>query len=348
MTKIRAISLFSGGLDSICATRLVMAQSIEVVAVKFVSPFFGDDIIDDVEGYQTGIREKFGIEVQVVDISDDYLHMLRNPVHGFGRYFNPCIDCKVLMLEKAKSMLAQYQASFLVTGEVLGQRPMSQRRDTLNVISRDSGSRPILVRPLSAKLMAPTEAEERGWIDREKLRDFRGRGRSRQIELAASFGITEYPPPAGGCVLADPMLSRRIARVYEGTFPFTADEMTVQDIRLMLLGRHFLLPGGGWLVVGRDEKENDRLDSLAGPADLRLHIEERPGPFGLLRRGAVCYKNGKDKEEDLGHGASVITRYAKKVGGVPAPGMVIVTQGEDVVELVGMPCADDNMKNWVI
>ncbi|MEJ2056623.1 MAG: thiamine biosynthesis protein, partial [Desulfofustis sp.] len=127
MSRIRALSLFSGGLDSICATRVVMQQEIEVIAVKFVSPFFGYDILQDPEAYRLETLEKYGINVTVVDISEDYLKMLRSPAHGFGKYFNPCIDCKIFMLERAREMLAEYGASFLITGEVLGQRPMSQR-----------------------------------------------------------------------------------------------------------------------------------------------------------------------------------------------------------------------------
>ena len=218
MSGVRAISLFSGGLDSICATRLVMEQGIEVMAVKFVTPFFGYDILRDPEKYRLETEEKYGIDVRVVDISDDYLTLLREPSHGFGKYFNPCIDCKIFMLSRARAMLKELDAAFLITGEVLGQRPMSQRRDTLNVIERDSGSRTILLRPLSARLMNETEAERAGLVDREKLLDFRGRGRSRQIALAKSYGITDFPAPAGGCILADPILSRRISHIYSGTF----------------------------------------------------------------------------------------------------------------------------------
>ncbi|MBT8346859.1 MAG: thiamine biosynthesis protein, partial [Desulfofustis sp.] len=250
MSRVRAISLFSGGLDSICATRVVMAQGVEVLAIKFVSPFFGYDILRDPDGYRSKIKQKYGIEVSVYDISEEYLQMLRSPSHGFGKYFNPCVDCKIFMLERAKTMLDEFGASFLITGEVLGQRPMSQRRDTLNVIERDSATRSLLLRPLSAKLMNPTEAELNGWVDREKLLDFSGRGRSRQIALAKSFGITDFPAPAGGCILADPILSTRIARVYNNDFVVTQQNMNVADILLMLIGRQFLLPNRGWLVLG--------------------------------------------------------------------------------------------------
>jgi tRNA-specific 2-thiouridylase len=245
VSKVRAISLFSGGLDSICATRLVMEQDIEVIAVKFVTPFFGYEILGDPDNYRLETKEKYGIDVRIVDISDEYLQLLRQPSHGFGKYFNPCIDCKIFMLSRARTMLKELKCSFLITGEVLGQRPMSQRRDTLNVIERDSGNRTILLRPLSAKLMNETEAEREGLIDREKLLDFSGRGRSRQIALAKSYGIVDYPAPAGGCILADPILSRRISYIYSGKFVVNQASMNVTDILLLLVGRQFILPGGG-------------------------------------------------------------------------------------------------------
>ncbi len=348
MKQVRAISLFSGGLDSICATRLVMEQGIEVIAVKFVSPFFGYDILRDPETYRAGVLEKYGINVLVVDISEDYLGMLRNPAHGFGRYFNPCIDCKIFMLNRARAMLAEMGASFLITGEVLGQRPMSQRRDTLNVIERDSGSRSLLLRPLSAKLLNPTMAETEGLVDREKLLDFSGRGRSRQIELVKRFGIFDFPSPAGGCILADPILSRRIARVYEGEFVVKPGNMSVVDIELMLLGRQFLLPGNGWLILGRDEKENLRLAELREKGDIHLWIEERSGPEALLRRADESFVNSSVREEVLLYAAGLIARYAKKTDGIPTGGTVLIKNGEKKEARFAQPLQDKLFMPWMI
>lgn len=348
MKKVKAISLFSGGLDSICATRLVMDQDIEVIAVKFVSPFFGYDILRDPEKYRAEVLKKYGIDVFIVDISEDYLRMLRKPVHGFGRYFNPCVDCKIFMLNRARAMLKEYGASFLITGEVLGQRPMSQRRDTLNIIERDSGSRTVLLRPLSAKLLNETAAETEGLVDREKLLDFSGRGRSRQIALAKQLGITDYPSPAGGCILADPILSRRIARVYSGEFVVKPDNMSVVDIELMLIGRQFLLPGNGWLVLGRDEKENIRLNQLQEPGDIHLDIEERPGPEALLRRADELYQDSILKEQDIEYAAGLITRYAKKTDGKPVAGTVVIRNGETRDERLVPPLEDETFTPWMI
>jgi hypothetical protein len=283
----------------------------------------------------------------VVDISDDYLQMLRKPSHGFGKYFNPCIDCKIFMLKRAIGRMSDLGASFLITGEVLGQRPMSQRRDTLNVIERDSLTRGILLRPLSAKLMNETEAEKQGLIDREKLLDFSGRGRSRQIALAKSFGISDFPAPAGGCILADPILSRRISRLYLGDFVVDSEQMNVTDILLLLIGRQYLLPGGGWLILGRDEKENIRIDELREAGDIRVDIEERPGPTALLRRGTACYTDQRTREQDIRLAAGLVVRYAKKVDGTFAPANVTIEEAGEPYELFAEAVGDEFFKKWV-
>jgi tRNA U34 2-thiouridine synthase MnmA/TrmU len=348
MTKIKALSLFSGGLDSILATRVVMDLGVEVLAVKFVSPFFNYDILADIDGYIEKTREQFGINVIVEDISEAYLEMLRKPAYGFGKNFNPCVDCKIFMVRRAKEMLAENGASFLISGEVLGQRPMSQRRDTLNVISRDSDSRSILLRPLCAKLMTPTMAEEEGWVDREKLLNISGRGRARQIALAAEFGITDFPAPAGGCTLADPILSRRIQNFYDDNFVVKSADMTVKDILLLLVGRQFLLPGGGWLMLGRDERDNDKLSDLAEPGDALMRMEERSGPTALLRRAGSFYQNDEELRKDLLYAAGMVVRYGKKVKDGPATGDVTCTlQGCGEVIAVE-PLDDDIFRSWML
>jgi len=348
MNRVRAISLFSGGLDSICATRLVMEQEVEVIAVKFITPFFGYDILKDPEKYRSETKEKYGIDVRIVDVSEDYLQLLRHPSHGFGKYFNPCIDCKIFMLSRARAMLKELKCSFLITGEVLGQRPMSQRRDTLNVIERDSGNKTILLRPLSAKLMPETEAEKNGLIDRQRLLDFSGRGRSRQIALAKSFGITDYPAPAGGCILADPILSRRISSIYSGTFVVDQRQMNVTDILLLLVGRQFVLPGGGWLILGRDEKENLKIDKLKEKGDIRFDIEERPGPTALLRRAGHFYDSRELKDKDIAWGAGLVVRYAKKVNNEICGGEVIVEEGQNHYTLPAEPANDEDFRDWLM
>ncbi len=348
MTEIRALSLFSGGLDSILATRVVMAQGIPVTAVKFVSPFFNYDVLDDIDGYTRKIQELYGISVLVEDISAPYLEMLRNPKYGFGKNFNPCVDCKIFMVSRAKEMLTELGASFIISGEVIGQRPMSQRRDTLNVISRDSESRSLLVRPLCAKLMQPTLAEEKGWVDREQLLNFSGRGRSRQIALAKEFGITDYPAPAGGCILADPILSRRIKNFYDDTFVVRSADMTVTDILLLLVGRQFQLPGGGWLMLGRDEKDNTKLLALAEDGDAVFTMDERPGPIALLRRASTFYADDTVQREDQLAAAGLVVRYGKKVKDEPATAEVFCTIGGAREAIVVGPLADEKSRKWMI
>jgi tRNA-specific 2-thiouridylase len=307
----RALALFSGGLDSILACRVVAAQGISVLAIRFVTPFFGQEILADADRYRRETLQKYGIDVLVEDISIPYLKLLRNPAHGFGKNFNPCIDCKILMLSRAREMMAELGASFLITGEVIGQRPMSQRRDTLNVIERDSGNRSILLRPLSAKLLRETDAEQRGLVDRARLLDFSGRGRSRQIALAAEFGITDFPSPAGGCILADPLLSRRIARIYSGDFFVPLQDITPRDVLFSLVGRQFRLPGGSWLILGRDEQENQKLEDLCGEEEILLAMQDRPGPVAVVRRAASLPP--EILEADLQTAAALVVRYGKKM-----------------------------------
>lgn len=315
MTRRTALALYSGGLDSILAAKLVASLGVQVVCIKFVTPFFDYELLEDEERYQAEVMEKYGLDVHLHDLSHNYLDLLHNPSHGFGKNFNPCIDCKILMCRRIKEMMTQYEASFLISGEVLGQRPMSQRRDTLRVIERDSENEGLLLRPLSAKLMTPTVAETKGWVDREKLLDFSGRGRSRQIQLAKEFGITDFPTPAGGCILADPILSDRIEKIYKGDFLVKAEDIRISDIRLLLVGRQFELPGGGWLILGRNEKENNKIVSLAEEGDILLHMPERPGPTALLRGRSDVLLDVNAVDKVLQDAADLVVRYGKKSKG---------------------------------
>lgn len=346
--NIKALSLFSGGLDSILATRLILSQGIDVLAIQFVTPFFNYHILDDIDGYREQVLIKYGVNVKVVDISIDYLELLRNPVYGFGKNFNPCIDCKIYMLSRAKEMMAEFGAQFLITGEVLGQRPMSQRRDTLNVIERDSGSRSILLRPLSAKLMVETEAEREGWVKRDQLLDFSGRGRSNQIALAKKYGITDFPAPAGGCILADPILSRRVSQLYSENSILRPAEITTADVRLLLIGRQFIFPGGGWLILGRDERDNNRLEALAEADDAILWMEERPGPAALLRRAGKWYTDAAEMERDVQLAASLVVRYGKKIDGIRPPGEVTCTFANNSRIIIADPLQDDVFRDWML
>lgn len=344
MNDTTALGLYSGGLDSLLACRIMSSLSITVVALKFITPFFDDHLREDEKSYRETVREKYGIDVRVVDLGTGYIEMLRNPRHGFGKHFNPCIDCKIFMLRRARRLMQQLGASFLFTGEVLGQRPMSQRRDTLRVIERDSGCEDILLRPLCAKRLPPTRPEREGVVARERLYGLTGRGRRQQIELAAEYGISDYPNPAGGCILTDPNLGSRIAQFYSGRLP--AADIQVNDIRLMLLGRQFLLPHGAWLVIGRNRDENDRIDRLAEKGDWLLKMADRPGPAALLRRAEQNTAGRRHESEILILAAGLVTRYARKIGGLAAPGNVCIERGELRQTVRGEPLQDELFREW--
>ena len=329
-----ALALYSGGLDSTLACRVVAAQGIKVVAVKFVTPFFGYDLLPRKEEYIKSTKENFGIDVLVKDVTLPYLELLKKPAHGFGRYFNPCIDCKIFLLSEAKKMMPELGASFLVTGEVIGQRPMSQRRDTLRVIERDSGSESILLRPLCARNLEPTRAELEGLVDREQLLGFSGRNRTPQIKLAQQFGITGYPSPGGGCILADPILSRRIQEYY-----LHHKKIVTTDILLLMVGRQFKLPGGGWLVVGRDQQDNEKLAGLRMPDDWLLQPSVIPGPTALLR-----YSRNADELEIA---AALVARYAKKSALVQGAAIIIAERYGVSRQIEALALDDSIFQPWM-
>ncbi len=345
MGNVKAIALFSGGLDSILAARVVADQGIEVIAVKFVTPFFGTEVVEDEARYIEEVKAKYGLDLLVENISQGYLELLHNPSYGFGKNFNPCVDCKIFMVRRARELMQELGASFIITGEVLGQRAMSQRRDTLNVIERDSATKTELLRPLSAKLMNPTQAELDGLVDREKLYNFSGRGRSRQLALAKELGITDFPAPAGGCILADPILSKRIRKIYAGDFVVKPGEISERDVSLMLLGRQFVLPDGHWFVLGRDEGENNRLEALASDEDVCLYMEQRPGPFGLLRRGKdIPLKTNEAFYQTL---CGLIVRYGKKVKDGPRGSQVTICEQDTKSFLFSDPLDDEISRPWL-
>ncbi|MBW2467164.1 MAG: thiamine biosynthesis protein [Deltaproteobacteria bacterium] len=332
-SQTTALALFSGGLDSTLASRVVTSQGIKVVAVKFVTPFFGYELLAKKDDYIRKIKETASIELILKDVTIPYLEMLKDPAHGYGRNFNPCIDCKIFLLKEAKKMMQEFNASFLITGEVVGQRPMSQRRDTLRTIERESGCENILVRPLCAKNLQPTQAELNGLIDREQLLDFSGRNRKPQMQLAERFDITEYPSPAGGCILTDPILSLRIRNYYE-----EHEKIVPEDVLLLLLGRQFKFPSGGWLVVGRNKQENNRLESQKQPGDWMLRPDNFPGPTVILRYSQ------NDKELQLA--ASILVRYSKKAISVQGKFKILAEKDGKVISLDTVATQDNNYLSW--
>ncbi len=294
----KAFSLLSGGLDSILATRLILSQSIAVTGLHFITPFFGYDRKGREEEAAAQYQKQFGIEARIIDVSEGFFQVLRNPRHGYGKNFNPCIDCKIFLFSRARAILEEEKGDFLVTGEVLGQRPMSQRRDTLRIVERDSGTDGILLRPLSAKNLKPTRPEIEGLVDREKLLNLTGRSRKPQIKLAAELGVRDYPSPAGGCLLTDPGMAARIRKFF-----MQQTEVSAGDISLLILGRQFLLPGGARFILGRREEENRQLGACFRPGDVLLKINGIPGPLGLIR--------GNPDSAALQTAAAILSRYSK-------------------------------------
>lgn len=244
----RGLSLMSGGLDSQLAVKILQRAGAEVEAVMFVSPFFKDD------GTAAKAAEALGVKLRKIDFTDDIIALIKNPPHGFGGAMNPCIDCHAKMISRAGELMTELGYDLVATGEVRGQRPMSQNAQSLITVAKASGMAGRLVRPLSAKLLAPTIPEEEGRLNREALLDISGRGRERQIALAAEFGITEYPSPAGGCRLTEDGFSRRLKDLMEHE---GIDNRLL--VELLVTGRRFRLPGGSSLILGRDRIENERL-----------------------------------------------------------------------------------------
>lgn len=291
---MKAISLFSGGLDSQLAAFLIKQQGIKVIGVNFKSPFFGDD------ARNTQAAENLGIDFKILDMDNEYIDkVLKNPVYGYGKNMNPCIDCHAYMLRKASEFMQESGASFLITGEVVGQRPMSQNKSALNAVDKLSGCKGLIVRPLSAKLLPATIPEEKGWIDRNQLLDISGRGRSRQMELAETFGIHDYPTPAGGCLLTEAKFAGRLRKLLE-----VKPDSGISEMNICRVGRHIYIGANNLLVVGRNHEENEYLQSLATASDYLFKVIDRPGPLGLLQ------DHNNVTTADLEFAAAIVARYS--------------------------------------
>jgi len=285
----KAVAMISGGLDSSLAVHLIVEQGIEVVAVNFSTGFCLTDHQRLVarkdtdprklrnQALQLGAREH--VPVEIIDISQEYLNVLKYPRFGYGKNVNPCVDCRIMMMSKAREFMEKISADFVFTGEVLGQRPKSQHRKTLALIEHESGLDGRLLRPLSARLLPPTIPEKEGIVDRDKLLDFHGRNRTPQENLAAEWGIDDYPQPAGGCCyLTDPNYAVRVFDLFDHG---GKRDVTHEDLLLCKLGRHFRVSERTKVIVGRFEGENDYLRNFALS---RPHLEavDHVGPLVLI------------------------------------------------------------------
>jgi len=320
---MKAVGIVSGGLDSLLATRLVMEMGFDVLALHFVIGF------EPVHLRETKVLSlpetvvRAGTNCEIVDVRREFIEVLAQPRHGYGANLNPCIDCKLLMLRCAREKMEEISAAFVFTGEVLGQRPLSQRMQALQLIAKESGLGEHLVRPLSGGLLPPTYPEKQGLIRRDQLKCIQGRSRTAQMALAEKLGISGYPTPAGGCLLTDPSFAKRAADLMKRR---PGKTLRLNDPRLLIVGRHIVLPQGGKAVIGRREEENDVVESF-GSLGLILVAEDFPGPSTLLE--------GSPSPVDLDAAARLTARYGK--GKSRKEVTVRITNSDGEVTLLSVP-----------
>lgn len=292
-----AIALFSGGLDSALAILMMLQQEIEVTALTFLT-HFGCDIKDrsscSADPYP--VAEKFKFNVRLVHLGEQFIKIVQKPKYGYGRNMNPCVDCRILMLKEAKEYMRLVGADFIITGEVLGQRPKSQHRNMMRAVERDSGLKGFLLRPLCAKLLDPTIPEINGLVNRELLADFNGRSRKPQMALAEKYGLEDYPSPAAGCLLTDVSYSNRLRDLMQHT-----DQIDFNDLNLLRVGRHFRLDEHTKVIVGRRENENDKIMQYAKPGYILLEALGIGSPIGVYI--------SSDGDNRLQEAAALTARY---------------------------------------
>jgi tRNA U34 2-thiouridine synthase MnmA/TrmU len=274
MKKTKALALLSGGLDSTLAVKLLLEQGIDVEAINFVSPFC---LCGKGGCGASGVAERFHVHLKVISVGEDYLRVVRRPKHGYGKNMNPCIDCRIFMLKKAKKYASETRAAFIFTGEVRDERPMSQHLEALRMIEEEAGLKNRILRPLSAKLLPETSIEKGGLVDRHKLLDIQGRSRKKQIELAKAFSIADYPCPAGGCLLTYKEFADKVRDLFK-----YKKRVTLKDIALLKLGRHLRFEENK-IIVGRNEPENKALLQMKSPSDYYFEVPNCGSPITILQ-----------------------------------------------------------------
>lgn len=300
---MKAIILLSGGLDSTLAAELMSREGLELLAVNFKTPFCLCDRHSSNLGCGSNARrvaDALGIELKIINATKDFLEVLQKPAHGYGANMNPCIDCRILFFRKSKELMDEVGASFIITGEVLGQRPMSQFRRQMDLIEKEADLEGLVLRPLSAKLLAPTIPEKNGWISRERMLDIAGRSRKPQMALAKDLGINDYPCAAGGCLLTDPEFANRIRDLIRH------DELDMQNIDLLKAGRYFRLSPSAKLIVGRNENENKMITLLAKEGDYVF------GPATI--NGPIAVGKGTFTPDLLEVACRIVARYCDRDG----------------------------------
>ncbi|MCG8428887.1 MAG: tRNA (5-methylaminomethyl-2-thiouridylate)-methyltransferase [Chromatiales bacterium] len=310
MTKqIKAVALISGGLDSLLAAKVIQEQGVHVEGINFFTGFC-------VEGHTHAIRKKdkakpkrnnalwvaeqLGIKLHIIDIVEEYKQVVFNPKHGYGANLNPCLDCKIFMVQKAKEWIAENGFDFIITGEVIGQRPMSQRKDTMPVVSRESGADELLLRPLCAKNLPETKPEREGWVKRDALHDFSGRTRKPQMALAKQFQIEDYAQPAGGCCfLTDAQYSSKLADLWEAR---GSKQYEMDDIMLLKVGRHMRPRPNFKVIISREEGEGNFLQGYRKQF-VSIKTTSHAGPLALV--------DGEVSSDDLYLAAQLVARYSQ-------------------------------------
>ena len=334
MKKTKAVALYSGGLDSTLAILVMQKQGVEVTAITFMN-HFGCDISDksscSKDPFAASI--KFDFKVKLSHLSDKFVEIVKNPKFGHGKNMNPCMDCRVLMLKEAKVFMEMIGADFLITGEVVGQRPMSQRRECFPMVDKAANVKGLVVRPLCGKLMPKTIAEEQGLIQRELMCDFNGRSRKPQMALAEELGLTEYPAPAGGCLLTDPNYSYKLRDLLDHN-----KDPEYKDINFLKVGRQFRYYDECKIFVGRHKEDNEAIQALADPDDVMMRVEGCGSPTVVLL--------GNVTDEAIEFAASICARYsdADKKHDVK----VKVTKGDETNYLMVKPIDDTVLEEYRI
>ena len=316
--KVRALGLCSGGLDSMLSALVLRKQGIEVQWIAFETPFFSSENARQAS-------KTTGIPLMVRDITRPYLEMLKNPHCGYGKYMNPCMDCHALMFNLAGTIMRENGFDFLFSGEVLGQRPMSQTMNSLRYVEKRSGFDGYIVRPLSAKKLPITRPEQQGLLNRDLLLDISGRSRKPQMKLAQEFGITNYPSPAGGCLLTDKGYASRLKDLFDHQ-----DTVAERELHLLKHGRHLRLNKTTKIAVGRNQKDNENILKYYGPdLDTLIKVKKFPGPIVLMPHG------GKNKIRMLA--ASICAGYSKAPEITPVEVDVTTPKGNEIVRVIGVP-----------